>query len=213
MTTKHRFYIDKFLNSQKKYMQGAILDIGGKKDNKRGNFAPPYNLVKSWKFLNNDKSTNPDYYSNAEIIPLGDLTVDGFLMCELLEHLENPEKVLSEAHRVLKKGGKGWITMPFLYQIHPDPKDYQRWTKYKLEQTLKSIGFSKIHIEPMGGVISIILDLWYAILERTENKKKVIYKFSKILFKFFSIFLWPFEKKLSFYSKWMTTGWSIVVEK
>ena len=58
MITKHRFYIDKFLNSQKKYMQGEVLDIGGKKDNKRGNFAPPYNLVKSWKFLNNDKSTN-----------------------------------------------------------------------------------------------------------------------------------------------------------
>ena len=43
-----------------------------KKDNKRGNFVPPYDLVKSWKFLNNDKLTNPDYYSNAETVPLDD---------------------------------------------------------------------------------------------------------------------------------------------
>ena len=119
-------------------------------------------------------------------------------MCELLEHLENPEKALVEAHRVLKKGGKGWITMPFLYQIHPDPKDYQRWTKYKLEQTLRSIGFTKIHIEPMGGVISIILDLWHAVLERTENKKKQYINFQKYYLDSFLFFFGLLKKNFLF---------------
>ena len=69
--------------------------------------------------------------------------MDGFLLCEVLEHTSKPENILSEAYRILKPGGSGLITMPFLFGIHADPFDYQRWTNTKLEVTLRSIGFSE----------------------------------------------------------------------
>lgn len=97
MPTQRRTHLDQFLESQIPQMRGYVLDIGGKKDNKRGKFRPPLQQVTSWRCVNIDASTNPDFCCSAESIPLHDESIDGFLLCEVLEHLEHPEAVLKEA--------------------------------------------------------------------------------------------------------------------
>ena len=103
MLTQRRSHLDQFLLSQITQMKGEILDIGGKKTNKRGMFIPPLNQVTSWRYVNIDPSTEPDFCCGAERIPLPDQSIDGFLLCEVLEHLEHPEAVLQEAFRLLRK--------------------------------------------------------------------------------------------------------------
>ncbi len=50
--------------------------------------------------------------AEGEALPLADRSVDAVLLVEVVEHLERPEAVLHEAHRVLKVGGRLLVTTP-----------------------------------------------------------------------------------------------------
>jgi len=56
---------------------------------------------------------NGDAYS----LPFGSGALDAVIFSEVLEHLEKPRDALSEAARVLKKGGKLVITVPYREKI------------------------------------------------------------------------------------------------
>ena len=131
----------------------------------------------------------------------------------MLEHLEHPKKVLQEAYRLLKPGGVGWITMPFLNQIHADPNDYQRWTDTKLQQVLTEIGFMQIEIKPMGGVFAVIHDLWFASLSRSPCQrrfvKSIAFRLHRLFFGVFSLL----DRQFQYTEQWMSTGWGAIVYK
>ena len=194
---------------------GKVLDAGGKKDNKRGKFRPPLSSVESWEYLNIDESTNPDYSCSADDIPVDDNTFDVVMLAEVIEHLENPSSVLKECNRILKKDAKLVATIPFMYALHADPYDFQRWTDVKIRLELEKIGFNEIKIEPMGSVFGVIYDFLYVSLNvasknRNAFKNKVARKFiMPILAK---SFLW-LDKKYMYKSKAITTGYYIEAKK
>lgn len=180
--TFRRHHLDELLNTIA--FSGKVLDIGGKKDNKRGKFRPPLDTVSSWEYLNIDKDTDPDYVCSADNIPVESETFDMILLCEVLEHLEKPFDVLVEAHRVLKKDGQIIISMPFLNAIHADPYDFQRWTDVKLRLELENSGFQAINIMPMGSLFAVIYDLLYVSTSNKFVRKLILYPLS-FLFKLF----------------------------
>lgn len=149
---------------------GKILDVGGKKENKRGNFIPPTDGVVCWHYLNLDKSTKPDYCCDAENIPVESCVYDMVLMCEVLEHLSNPERVVRETLRVLNGGGQIVLSVPFLFPVHADPYDFQRWTDAKFRAILTDMGFLEVKISPMGGLGSVIHDLLYVAFNNIQNR-------------------------------------------
>jgi len=51
---------------------------------------------------------------NTETLDVKDSSVDIVLLCEVIEHIYNPDKVLEECNRILKPGGKIIITTPNL---------------------------------------------------------------------------------------------------
>lgn len=63
------------------------------------------------------------------------------MLCEVLENLENPERVINEISKTLIPGGNGLITIPFLVGEHSDPYDFQRFLPTKLEILLKKENF------------------------------------------------------------------------
>jgi SAM-dependent methyltransferase len=210
--SQRRNYIDDFFYSNIKNFYGKVLDLGGKKVNKRGKFAPPLNANINWLYLNNDPNTSPDYLCDADKISAKDEYFDCIVISELLEHVLNPEDVILESYRVLKKNGKCFITMPFLYRIHFDPVDYQRWTHLKLENICKKIGFNIISVKSMGGVFSVIHDFWlYSVIRK--KKKNFVSLINKLLFILFSPALRFIDKKSGYLKDDITTGWSIVVQK
>lgn len=210
--SQRRFYIDNFFYSNIKNFNGRILDLGGKKINKRGSFVPPSDHNIKWLYLNNDPTTSPDYLCDANKIPTGNEYFDCIIISELLEHVENPEKILIEAFRVLKKDGKCLITMPFLYRIHADPQDYQRWSRFKIANVCEKIGFSILDLKPMGGLFSVIHDFW--LFSVTRNKKKSLSSLiNKILYRLLSPLLRFLDKKFKYLQNEITTGWSAVVQK
>jgi SAM-dependent methyltransferase len=209
MISSRRNYIDFFFNQKTKNLSGDVLDIGGKKKNKRGSFIPNEKL--RCFYLNNDNKTEPDFDLDANNFIIKDKKFDFFFISEVLEHLENPEGCLKSAYEILKNDGIGFISMPFLYRKHDDPKDYQRWTDTKLLKVLEYHKFTIIDFFPMGGIFSVVHDFWmYCSL---NSKKNLIGIINKLLFISLSPILKFVDKKTKFHNKLITSGWFVIVKK
>jgi SAM-dependent methyltransferase len=151
-------------------MRGRVLDIGGLRDRTRGEFRPPLGSVESWEYLNIDERTRPDYCCSAEEVPVGDASFDTVLMNEVMEHLEDPAKVLDEVARVMRPGGVLLLSTPFLFPVHCYPHDYQRWTATKLDRELGNRGFGEVEITAMGGAAAVIHDILAGVAKRLGSR-------------------------------------------
>lgn len=209
--SKRRRYVDQVLTQTE--FSGDVLDVGGKKENKRGTFSPPTKGVTSWKYLNIDAPTNPDYLSGAEKMPIPEKQFDFVLLAETLEHLEKPYQSLSETFRVLRHEGTLVITVPFLYGIHANPNDYQRWTPSKIRKELEGVGFQEVNIKAMGGLVSVIHDLIYVSVSSGLNMKGSL--FGKFVRRIFLPFVAVFEKQHISSSEGVsvTTGYYVLAIK
>ncbi|MGA9406000.1 MAG: class I SAM-dependent methyltransferase, partial [Bacteroidota bacterium] len=76
--------------------------------------------------------TQIDLNGTAYDVPVHNETFDSVLCTYVLEHLEQPDRAIAEANRILKKGGYGIYTVPFFWHIHEAPRDFFRFTKYGL---------------------------------------------------------------------------------
>lgn len=94
-------------------------------------------------------------------LPVGDCSVDFILCNQVMEHVAEPTKLLSEIHRVLKPDGEILLTVPFLWNEHELPHDYRRWTLGGLQQLLLQSGFEVIEarrLTPGGAALAQLLN-------------------------------------------------------
>ena len=152
MRTFHRIALDRCLEESIPFISGSIIDIGGKKTNKRGKFCiESFGIYPS--YVNIDESTQPDFVASIYNLPFDDQSFKNVLLCEVLEHLQMPESGLDEVSRIIKRNGLLILSMPFLYRIHADPSDFQRWTIEKLNQEK---GGKTFQVVTIWGVITLI---------------------------------------------------------
>lgn len=170
MRTFRRTLLDDALTARLHLLTGRVLDLGGKKVRKRGLFRPDAGPATAWEYLNLDPASEPDILAPAEAIPVPDGHFDGVMMSEVLEHLSDPGRVLCEVRRVLAPGGRVVATMPFLFPVHGDPDDYQRWTPTKLRSEFTDAGFEVEEVAPMGSLAAVVFDLcWVAWNARVQR--------------------------------------------
>ncbi len=107
--------VENELKKQAKYLSGTMVDIGcGEK---------PYKELFSSYIVEHvgvdhqgtfhDKS-NIDRFGTAYDIPAKDGEFDCVLCTAVLEHLEEPDKAIKEANRVLKRGGVCYLYRAFI---------------------------------------------------------------------------------------------------
>lgn len=148
-----RRLLDKLQNKYSFLYKGIVLDIGGRD---RGKFKKPKERVKKWIFADIESRHNPDVVLDvADMNNFPNSSIDCINAIELFEHVEKIEKGLEECYRVLKDNGVMFISVPFLYPIHADPYDFQRWTIHKWRTTLKEKGFIMEKEEIMGNFLFI----------------------------------------------------------
>lgn len=114
---------------------------------------------------------NTDICCNIANLPFKDNSIDIIFCIAVLEHVPNPEKVVSEINRVLKKDGLVYISFPFVYRFHASPFDYSRRTYEGMKVLFKD--FKLIDLKCAGGPTSgmlCILQEWVAILISFGNE-------------------------------------------
>ncbi len=70
----------------------------------------------------------PAVLFDAHDIPFEDSTFDGVIAQAVLEHVAEPQRVVSELHRVLKPRGVVYSETPFMQQVHEGAYDFTRFT-------------------------------------------------------------------------------------
>lgn len=78
--------------------------------------------------LNIARCANVDVVGDAHRLPYADDAVDGIECEAVLEHLESPDRAVSEFLRVLRPGGAVYAVTPFLQKYHGYPGHYQNFT-------------------------------------------------------------------------------------
>lgn len=136
----------------KQYYRGSLIDIGcGTKPYRE--LLKPY--VTEHVGVDHENSIhgrdNVDLFSTAYEIPSADQEFDSALCTAVLEHLEEPEKAIGECHRVLKPDGVAIYSVPFIWHLHEEPRDFYRFSKYGLRYLFEKSGFEIIHIKALSG--------------------------------------------------------------
>jgi len=95
--------------------------------------------------------TRPQVFADGAYLPFASASFDTVLLLEVLEHVPDAERVLSEITRVLTPDGVLLVSMPFLYPLHDAPHDYRRYTMPGLKQALSRSGLKLDSVVPRNG--------------------------------------------------------------
>jgi SAM-dependent methyltransferase len=136
-----------------KYATGNVLDIGAGRAKYRSFIEP---RVGSYTTSDIDPSVGVHVVADAAHLSVADAAFDTVLSFELLEHVPDPNAVVSEMYRVLKKGGRAIVTVPFLIPQHADPSDYQRYTVQGLRILFEKSGFKVLECAGYGSIFAVI---------------------------------------------------------
>lgn len=158
-----RNFLQHFNSNQK------LLDIGCRQ------------FVFSSNHINLDIASYPgvNLIGDAHKLPLKSAKIDGIIIIAVLEHVVSPDVVVEEMYRVLKPGGMIYVEVPFLQGYHPDPLDYQRYTKDGLIKVLSKF---KIIDSEMGGGPSSTLCWFLRLYVASFFNSNFLFLFSKFLF-------------------------------
>jgi SAM-dependent methyltransferase len=158
--TYRRLWLDAAMTRFAQEMRGVVIDLGGKRSDKRGTFHPPEHQADMWLYINLDLQTRPNLFADVTQTPLKAQIADSIICTEVLEHLSNPQACVDETHRLLRNGGLVFASTPFFYPVHADPYDFQRFTEDGLRHLFRD--FKSIEVYRMGGyagVLGLIVEL------------------------------------------------------
>lgn len=172
--TFRRRILDKLQEKYKYLYKGVVLDIGGRD---RGGFKKPKDQVENWIFADININHKPDILLDvSDMRQIDSKSIDVINAIELFEHVEKIKTGLKECYRVLKKDGRLIISAPFLFPLHSDPYDFQRWTNYKWRIELEKLGFKIEKIIITGLYYTHVADIFKLKLRRIEKYHTIIGK-------------------------------------
>ncbi len=97
-----------------------------------------------------------DVLADLSRLPFRDAAFDATVNIVVLEHTRRPEAVLQELGRTLRPGGRLLLVAPQLWEVHQQPHDYFRFTRYGLEWLFAEAGLSALRIDPVGGYFTLL---------------------------------------------------------
>ncbi len=149
------------------YLSGTVLDLGSKSNRMSYNRFLRYDPA--MKLIHTDMETD----ENSEVIKLdleqpfnlADQSFDVVLCFNTLEHIYNHRNVMTEVWRILRPGGRLYLSVPFLTRYHKDPHDYWRYTYETLEFLAHEAGFQQAEVTALVvGPFTTAFSLWYGWL-------------------------------------------------
>ncbi len=133
-------------------LTGSIIDVGGTRE-PLSSYMSVLAVSETAKcvVVNISPEAHPDLLADAASLPVPDAAYDVALCFNLLEHVLQPDGVMTELARVIRTGGLCYIETPFLINIHANPHDYFRFTDTALQAMAERVGFTVESITVLGG--------------------------------------------------------------
>jgi len=103
-------------------------------------------------------------------LPVPDRAFDVVVMSNLLEHIFEPLTLMTECHRILKRGGNMIMTVPFLIKVHQGPYDFLRYTEHMLKRLLTQSGFQEFEITKIGNIFDVYAQISSSVYKLISRK-------------------------------------------
>jgi SAM-dependent methyltransferase len=142
-----RIYIRRFLKRAAASVPpgSLVLDAGA-------GFEQPYRSVFAQHLYESaDFEGDVTYRGDIAALPVEDRRFDLIVSTQMLEHVRNPEEVLRELFRVLKRGRQLWLSTPLFYEEHMQPNDFFRYTRFGLRHLFETVGFQVEEVMELEG--------------------------------------------------------------
>jgi len=172
--TYHRILLEQLIAKHAYHLSGSLLDVGA--------LNPRYNhlfkaTVTSVDLIVNEK-LGVRYGNIEEGLDFADNAFDSIICIEVFEYLDNYQRAINEIFRLLKPGGRAFISVPFVYRDHTDNL---RFTEKML--TTKLAIFPSVSCIRIGNGYIVVWDIL---------KKKVFGIRFKLLRYLFFILILPY---------------------
>lgn len=159
-------------------------------------------------------TTGIDIVSDIINMPIQDNTIDNILCTEVIEHIKKPELAIAEFARVIKNGGRLYLTAPFSSLTHFAPYHYcTGFNIYWYEEILSEYGFVIEEATPNGNYFSQVSQEVLRVLHMSEKYGIKLYIWNKIRIIFMVRLLNKIAKKGVKSSEVWNFGYMIVAKK
>ena len=153
------------IKSNKHYLKGELLDFGcGAKPYRTLIDVENYIGLDIENSSHNHENEKIDVYYDGLTIPFPDNTFDSYFSSQVLEHVPNSTGILQEVYRVMKHGGHLLVTVPFVWDEHETPYDFNRWTSFGIKELFSQNNFEIIKLEKSSNYIETIFQTWNAYI-------------------------------------------------
>lgn len=141
-------------------LSGVVVDLAGGGSASYYDFVPKGVSIIRTNYTANGTDLVVDFNKR---LPFEDSSLDAVLLFNALYIAEDRAFVLNEIRRVLKTGGRAFISMPFLYNEMKEPHDFCRLTHEGLEYEFHRAGFEKISLTRLGERASASVNLLHPL--------------------------------------------------
>ena len=155
------FFIKKYFYEIKKKENSNFLDLGCGTRPYRKYYDSKFEKVIAGDF--EKRIEDVDLILDAQDLPFEPNNFDTILFTEVLEHIPDPTKAISEISRCLKTNGELILTFPFHHPMHEVPYDFTRWTEFGIKKILNDHNLKIVKMMRRGNIFSLLLVLIFEI--------------------------------------------------
>lgn len=154
-----RWYVHQFIRTQAMpLMKPGMLVLDAGSGHEHEQYLRKELLATGATLHTCDFSPGPgvDFAADVSALPFADATYDLVLSTQVLEHVQDPKKVVSEMARVLKPGGHLFLTTPQSSPLHNLPWNYFNFTNLGLRLLFDAAGLKILREMPQGGHFALL---------------------------------------------------------
>jgi SAM-dependent methyltransferase len=161
---ERRSILDFVMRAARELPPGArVADVGSGDAPFRELFDHADYTTVDWEHSPHEGAEGVDIVASADSIPVRDGTFDAALLTQVLEHVPEPATVMAELNRILRAGGRVYVTAPLAWELHELPYDYYRYTAEGLRHLMEGAGFRELSIEPRNDCFATLAQLMHNV--------------------------------------------------
>ncbi len=162
-----RYSVDQFVKNVAAPLVGKgelLLDAGAGRMQFKGLFDHArYESTDFSDVFHKDSKDKHTFICSLDNIPKPDNTYEVILNTQVLEHVEYPQQVINEFYRVLKPGGKLFLTTNHMFPTHHAPYNFFFFTRFGLLSLFKNAGFEVRMLEARGGIFWLLAKISHTL--------------------------------------------------